>query len=53
MSASTLRIVFAGTPEFAQGILRALLDAPQSEVVAVYSQPDRPAGRGQIGRAHV
>jgi methionyl-tRNA formyltransferase len=47
VSASALRIVFAGTPEFAQGILRALLDAPQSEVVAVYSQPDRPAGRGR------
>ena len=46
MSASPLRIVFAGTPEFAEGILRALLDAPGCTVVAAYTQPDRPAGRG-------
>lgn len=47
MSASPLRIVFAGTPEFAEGILRALLDAPGCTVVAAYTQPDRPAGRGR------
>ena len=47
MSASPLRIVFAGTPEFAQGILRALLEAPGCAVVAAYTQPDRPAGRGR------
>ncbi|MDH0749393.1 methionyl-tRNA formyltransferase [Pseudomonas sp. GD03842] len=41
-----LRIVFAGTPEFAAEHLKALLDSPH-EVVAVYTQPDRPAGRGQ------
>ena len=41
-----LRIVFAGTPEFAAEHLKALLDSPQ-QIVAVYSQPDRPAGRGQ------
>jgi methionyl-tRNA formyltransferase len=41
-----LRIVFAGTPEFAAEHLRALLDTPH-QVIAVYSQPDRPAGRGQ------
>ena len=41
-----LRIVFAGTPEFAAEHLKALLDSPH-EIVAVYSQPDRPAGRGQ------
>jgi len=40
------RIVFAGTPEFALASLRALFDAGQS-VVAVYTQPDRPAGRGR------
>lgn len=43
---SPMRIVFAGTPEFAAQHLQALLDA-QREVVAVYTQPDRPAGRGQ------
>ncbi|WEW99270.1 methionyl-tRNA formyltransferase [Pseudomonas nitroreducens] len=41
-----LRIVFAGTPEFAAEHLKALLDTPH-EIVAVYTQPDRPAGRGQ------
>ncbi|MDG1582884.1 methionyl-tRNA formyltransferase [Pseudomonas sp. GOM6] len=41
-----MRIVFAGTPEFAAQHLQALLDAGR-QVVAVYTQPDRPAGRGQ------
>lgn len=41
-----MRIVFAGTPEFAAQHLQALLDANR-QVVAVYTQPDRPAGRGQ------
>ncbi|MBA6098123.1 MULTISPECIES: methionyl-tRNA formyltransferase [Pseudomonas] len=41
-----MRIVFAGTPEFAAEHLKALLDSPY-EIVAVYTQPDRPAGRGQ------
>ncbi|WP_404439123.1 methionyl-tRNA formyltransferase [Stutzerimonas chloritidismutans] len=42
----SMRIVFAGTPEFAAQHLQALLDAGR-EVIAVYTQPDRPAGRGQ------
>ena len=42
----SLRIVFAGTPEFASAHLQAILDS-EHEVIAVYSQPDRPAGRGQ------
>jgi len=41
----SLRIVFAGTPEFAVPCLRAA--AQRGEVVAVYTQPDRPAGRGR------
>ncbi|KIV65760.1 Methionyl-tRNA formyltransferase [Pseudomonas sp. FeS53a] len=41
-----LRLVFAGTPEFAAEHLQALLDTPH-QIVAVYTQPDRPAGRGQ------
>ena len=41
-----MRIVFAGTPEFAAQHLQALLDAGR-QIVAVYTQPDRPAGRGQ------
>ena len=43
---SSLRIIFAGTPEFAAKALAALLDTPH-EIVAVYTQPDRPAGRGR------
>jgi methionyl-tRNA formyltransferase len=42
----TLRVVFAGTPEFAVPCLQALVDA-NVEVVGVYTQPDRPAGRGR------
>ncbi|MGB3393537.1 MAG: methionyl-tRNA formyltransferase [Stenotrophomonas sp.] len=40
-----MKIVFAGTPEFAVASLGAA--ARQHEVVAVYTQPDRPAGRGR------
>jgi methionyl-tRNA formyltransferase len=43
---SQLRIIYAGTPEFAVPGLEALLTAGQ-RVVAVYTQPDRPAGRGR------
>lgn len=42
-----MRIVFAGTPQFAASHLRALLDCPSHQVVAVFTQPDRPAGRGK------
>lgn len=42
----TLRVVFAGTPEFAVPCLDAVL-AADVECVAVYTQPDRPAGRGR------
>ena len=41
-----LRIIFAGTPEFAVPALDALLCSGH-ELVAVYTQPDRPAGRGR------
>lgn len=44
-----LRLAFMGTPEFSIPTFRALLDAGH-EVVAVYSQPPRPAGRGQKHR---
>ncbi|WP_254460259.1 methionyl-tRNA formyltransferase [Xanthomonas sacchari] len=40
-----MKIVFAGTPDFAVPSLRAA--AQRHEVVAVYTQPDRPAGRGR------
>ena len=47
-----LRVCFAGTPEFAAAHLTALIaaqaeDASRFELVAVYTQPDRPAGRGK------
>ena len=43
-SVQNLRIIFAGTPDFAAQHLQALLDA-NLQVVGVYTQPDRPAGR--------
>lgn len=43
---TSLRIIYAGTPEFAVPALEALLASPH-HVIAVYTQPDRPAGRGQ------
>ena len=41
-----MRIIFMGTPDFAVPTLQALVDAAH-EVVAVYTQPPRPAGRGK------
>ena len=41
-----LRIIYAGTPEFAVPALQALISSPH-DVIAVYTQPDRPAGRGR------
>lgn len=42
----SLRIIFAGTPDFAAVHLHSLLTS-QHEIIAVYTQPDRPAGRGK------
>lgn len=44
-----MKIIFAGTPDFAALHLQALLDSSH-QVVAVYTQPDRPAGRGKKTR---
>ena len=41
-----LTIIFAGTPEFACPCLQSLIDS-EHQIVAVYTQPDRPSGRGQ------
>jgi methionyl-tRNA formyltransferase len=41
-----MKIIFAGTPEFAVPSLQILLDS-EHEICAVYTQPDRPAGRGR------
>jgi methionyl-tRNA formyltransferase len=43
---NSLRIIYAGTPDFSVAALQALIDSCH-EVVAVYTQPDRPAGRGR------
>ncbi|MFT4706713.1 MAG: methionyl-tRNA formyltransferase [Ascidiaceihabitans sp.] len=44
-----MRIIFMGTPDFSVPVLQALVDAGH-DVVAVYSQPPRPAGRGKKDR---
>ncbi len=46
MNNKKLRIIYAGTPDFSVPALQALIDS-EHEVVAVYTQPDRPAGRGR------
>lgn len=50
VTANKTRIIFAGTPDFAKVALQALIDHQQRlniDIVAVYTQPDRKAGRGQ------
>ena len=42
-----MRLIFMGTPTFAIPVLASLTDLVDSEVVAVYTPPDRPAGRGR------
>ncbi len=44
-----MRVIFMGTPDFSVPVLDALVDAGH-DVVAVYSQPPRPAGRGKKDR---
>ena len=46
MPKTPLRIIFAGTPDFAASHLSALIDS-EHQLLAVYTQPDRPAGRGK------
>jgi len=41
-----MRVIFAGTPEFAVPVLQMLINS-EHDVCAVYTQPDRPAGRGR------
>ena len=42
-----MRLVFMGTPIFAVPVLAGLTGSEGCEVVAVYTPPDRPAGRGR------
>ncbi|MGR8948589.1 MAG: methionyl-tRNA formyltransferase [Gammaproteobacteria bacterium] len=44
---TTLRVGFAGTPTFATPALKALFESPLVHLACVYTQPDRPAGRGR------
>ena len=48
MSKQKIRTIFMGTPDFAVPGLRRLLSAADFEVIAVYTQPDKPVGRKQI-----
>ena len=45
-----MKIIFAGTPDFALPVLQVLLESSH-QLAAVYTQPDRPAGRGRHPRA--
>jgi methionyl-tRNA formyltransferase len=47
MNNPSLKIIFMGTPDFSVPALQSLINHPSFEVVAVYTQPARPAGRGQ------
>ena len=42
------KVIFMGTPTYADAILAKLIDAEDIEVVAVYTQPDKPVGRKKI-----
>jgi len=46
MPAKPLKLIFAGTPEFAAIHLNALIES-KHQLIGVYTQPDRPAGRGK------
>lgn len=46
MTETPLRVLFAGTPEFSALHLKALIDS-KHQLIGVYTQPDRPAGRGK------
>ena len=43
-----MKIIFMGTPDYAKNILQSIVDANNMEVVAVYTQPDKPVGRKKI-----
>ncbi|MBT5071079.1 MAG: methionyl-tRNA formyltransferase, partial [Porticoccaceae bacterium] len=42
-----MRVIFAGTPDFAATHLQAILEDDRYQLIAIYTQPDRPAGRGK------
>ena len=49
MNKPALRIAFAGTPDFAASHLDVLINAGYN-ILGVYTQPDRPSGRGKLDK---
>lgn len=45
-----MKIIFMGTPEYAARILEKIITTKDMEVVAVYTQPDKPVGRKKFLR---
>jgi len=43
-----MRIIFMGTPDYAEAILKKIIDTQDMDVVAVYTQPDKPVGRKKV-----
>lgn len=43
-----MKIIFMGTPDYAQAILQKIIDTDDMDVVAVYTQPDKPVGRKKV-----
>jgi len=43
-----MRIIFMGTPDYAENILKKIIDTKDMDVVAVYTQPDKPVGRKKV-----
>jgi len=43
-----MNIIFMGTPDYAESILKKLIDTDNMNVVAVYTQPDKPVGRKKV-----
>jgi len=48
LSSVPLKIVYIGTPDYADAILKSLLKEEDFDVVAVYTQPDKPVGRKKV-----
>ena len=43
-----MKVIFMGTPDYAQAILQKIIDTENMDVVAVYTQPDKPVGRKKV-----
>ena len=47
-NANSINIIFMGTPDYAEKILKRIIDTDDMNVVAVYTQPDKPVGRKKV-----